>query len=139
MRRSDKPAPLPAHGPLQSVHEVSPGTALHRVHLRFWKRKRGKKNRASSRSGYQRIPGGLGRLSDAVVAPRSGNKLTQKDGADGGVQFIAPAGPRQSPLSQGPRPIFVKTLYTLSVRAQTHLSKFPETSLNKGKERCNQS
>ena len=46
---------------------------------------------------------------------------------------------RESPLSQGPRPVFVKTLYTLIVRAQTHLPKFSETSLNKGKERYNQS
>ena len=40
-----------------------------------------------------------------VVAMRLGNKLTQKDNADSGVQFITPitpAGPRQSPLSQGP-------------------------------------
>ena len=45
-------------------------------------------------------------------------------------------GPKaESPLSQGVQPVFVKTLYTLSVRAQTHLPKFPETSLNKGKER----
>ena len=36
-------------------------------------------------------------------------------------------GPRaESPLSQGPRPVFVKTLYTLSVLAQTHLPKFPD-------------
>ena len=49
-------------------------------------------------------------------------------------------GPKaESPLSQGPRPVFVKTLYTLSACAQTHLPKFPETSLNKGKERYNQS
>ena len=40
----------------------------------------------------------------------------------------------ESPLSQGPRPVFGKTLYTLSVRAQIHLPKFSETSLNKGKE-----
>ena len=33
-----------------------------------------------------------------VVARLPGNKLTQKDNADGGVQFIAPAGPRQSLL-----------------------------------------
>ena len=33
------------------------------------------------------------------------------------------------------RPGFVKTLYTLSVRAQTHLPKFPETGLNKGKRK----
>ena len=45
----------------------------------------------------------------------------------------------ESPPSQGPRPVFVKTLYTLSVRAQTHLPKFPETSLNRGKERYSQS
>ena len=36
------------------------------------------------------------------------------------------------------QPVFVQTLYTLSVRAQTHLPKFPESSLNKGKERYNQ-
>ena len=49
-------------------------------------------------------------------------------------------GPKaESPLSQGPQPVFVKTLYTLSVRTQTQLPKFPETSLNKGKERYNQS
>ena len=45
-------------------------------------------------------------------------------------------GPKaESPLSQGPRPVFVKTLYTLSLHAQTYLPKFSETSLNKGKER----
>ena len=49
-------------------------------------------------------------------------------------------GPKaESPLSQGPQPVFVKTLYTLSVCAQTHLSKFPETSLNKGNESYNKS
>ena len=40
----------------------------------------------------------------------------------------------QDPLSQGPRPVFVKTLYTLSVLAQTHLPKFLETSLDKVRE-----
>ena len=45
-------------------------------------------------------------------------------------------GPKaEPPLSQGPWPVFVKNFYTLSVRAQTHLPKFPETSLIKGKER----
>ena len=49
-------------------------------------------------------------------------------------------GPKaESPLSQGPRPVFVKTLYALSVLAQTHLPKFLETSLDKVKERYNQS
>ena len=41
---------------------------------------------------------------------------------------------RESPLSQGPRPVFVKTLYTLRVLAQTHLPEFLETSLEKVKE-----
>ena len=45
----------------------------------------------------------------------------------------------ESPLSQGPRPVFVKTLYTLSVLAQTHLTKFLETILDKVKERYDQS
>ena len=45
----------------------------------------------------------------------------------------------ESPLSQGPRPVFVKTLYTLSVLAQAHLPKFLETSLDKVKGRYNQS
>ena len=45
----------------------------------------------------------------------------------------------ESPLSQGPWPVFMKTLYTLSEHAQIHLPSFPETSLNKGKERHNQS
>ena len=63
--------------------------------------------------------------------------FTQKDNADSGVQFITLAGPRL--LNQGPQPVFVKTLYTPSVQAQTHLPKFPEISVNKGKERYSQS
>ena len=39
------------------------------------------------------------KTSPGVVAMRSGNKLTQKDNEDSGVQFITPAGPRQSLLS----------------------------------------
>ena len=45
----------------------------------------------------------------------------------------------ESPPSQEPRPVFVKTLYTLSARAQTHLPKFSETSLNSGQEEYKQS
>ena len=45
----------------------------------------------------------------------------------------------ESPLSQGPQPLFMKTLYTLSVLAQTHLPEFLETSLDKVKERYDQS
>ena len=55
---------------------------------------------------------------------------------DSGVQFITPAGLRQSFLfSQGPRPTFVKILYTLSVSAQTHIPKFLKLSLENVKER----
>ena len=36
--------------------------------------------------------------NSSVVATRSGNKLTQKDDADSGVQFITLAGPRKSIL-----------------------------------------
>jgi len=44
-------------------------------------------------------------------------------------------GPKaESPHSQGTRPVFVKTLYTLNVLAQTHLPKFLETSPDKVKE-----
>ena len=64
-----------------------------------------------------------------------GNKLTQKDNADSGVVYYTDRRKAESPLSQRSWPVFVKTLYTLSVDAQTHLPKFSETSLNKGKER----
>ena len=63
----------------------------------------------------------------------------QKDDADSGVQFITRWAQGRVSFSQGPQPVFVKTLYTLSVHAQTHLPKFPETILNKGRERYNQS
>ena len=65
-----------------------------------------------------------------------GNKLTQRDNAVSGEQFITPSGPRQSLLlAKDSGQFFVKTLYTLSVCAQTHLPRFPETSLNKGKRK----
>ena len=54
-----------------------------------------------------------------------------KDDADSGGQFITPVGPRQSLLlAKDPDQYFAKTLYTLSIGAQTHLPKFLETSLN---------
>ena len=50
------------------------------------------------------------------------------------------AGPRQSLLlAKDPNQFCVGTVYTLSVHSQTHLPKFSETSLNKGKERYSQS
>ena len=73
-----------------------------------------------------------------VVATRSGKHSLRRT-----MQIVSAVyytgGPKAESLpSQGPRPVFLKTLYTLSVPAQTHLPKFPETSLNKGKERYNQ-
>ena len=66
-------------------------------------------------------------------------KSTQKDSVDSGVQFITPAGPRQSfLLSQGPRPIFVKTLYTLSVCPQAPIPKFLKPNLESVKGKYNQ-
>ena len=79
-------------------------------------------------------------IPGAVVATRSG-KHTHSEGQCGQWSAVYyTGGPKAEPLlGQGPGPVFVKTLYTLSVRVQTHLPKFPETSLNKGKERYNQS
>ena len=59
--------------------------------------------------------------------------------AGSGGQFITPAAQGSLLLAKGPRPVFVKTLYTLSVLAQTHLPKFLETSLDKVRERYDQS
>ena len=80
-----------------------------------------------------------GELGKGVVATRS-RKQTQKGNADSGVQFIAPVGPRQSLLvAKNPDQFLWKTLYTLRALAQTHLPKFLETSLDKVKERYDQS
>ena len=71
-----------------------------------------------------------------VVATRS-RKQTHSEGQCrqwSAVYYTG--GPKaESPLSQGPQPVFVNTLYTLSVHLQTHLHKSSETSLIKGKER----
>ena len=64
-----------------------------------------------------------------------GNKVTQKDNADSGVVYYTDRRKAESPLSQRSWPVFVKTLYTLSVRAQIYLPQIPETSLNKGKRK----
>ena len=75
-----------------------------------------------------------------VVAMRSGKQTHSEGQCREWSAVYYTRGPKaESPLSQGPRPVFVKTLYTVSVPAQTHHPKFPETSLNKGKERYNQS
>ena len=60
-----------------------------------------------------------------------GNKLTQKDNADSGVQFITLAGPRQSLLlAKDPDQHLWKSFYTPCVRVQTHHPKFLETYIN---------
>ena len=78
-----------------------------------------------------------------VVATRSW-KQTHSEGQcrEWSAVYYTSRPKAESLLSQGPWPVFVKTLYTLSIytlTAQTHLPKFSETSLNKGKERYNQS
>ena len=78
--------------------------------------------------------------SYSAVATRSQEKTRSEGQCRQWSAVYYTGGPKaESPLSQGPRPVFVKTLYTLSVCAQTHIPKFPETSLNKGKEKYNQS
>ena len=76
----------------------------------------------------------------SVVATRS-RKQTHSEGQCrqwSAVYYTG--GPKAaSPLSQGPRPVFVQTLYTLSVYTKTHLPDFLETSLDKVKERYDQS
>ena len=75
----------------------------------------------------------------SVVAKRS-RKQTHSGQCGQWSAVYYTSGPKaESPLSQGPRPVFVKTLYILSVHAQTHLPRFSETSLNKGQEGYNQS
>ena len=61
-----------------------------------------------------------GEMTSALFTPSSIVKCcshafretsSQKDDADSGVPLGPPMGPLQSPLSQGPWPVFVKTLY----------------------------
>ena len=75
-------------------------------------------------------------LGLSVVAMQSG-KQTHSEGQcrEWSVVYYTGRPKVESPLTQGPGPVFVKTLNTLSVHAQTHLPEFPETSLNKGEER----
>ena len=79
-------------------------------------------------------------LGGYVVAMHSGKQTHSEGQCRQWSAVYYTGGPKaESPLSQGPRHIFVKTLYILSVCAQTHIPKFSETSLNKEKERYNQS
>ena len=79
---------------------------------------------------------GLKILNDLIVATCS-RKQTHSEGQcrEWSAVYCTRGSKVESPLSQGPRPVFVETLYTLSVSVQTHLPKFPETSLNKGKRK----
>ena len=80
------------------------------------------------------------KLEVSVVAMCSGKQTHSEGQCREWSAVYYTGGPKaESPVSQRPRPVFVKTLYTISVHVQTHLPKFSETSLNKGKERYNQS
>ena len=81
-----------------------------------------------------------GFIPSYVVATRSGKQPHSEGQCRQWSAVYYTGGPKaESPISQGPRPVFVKTLYTLSVLAQTPLTRFPETSLDKVKERYDQS
>ena len=61
----------------------------------------------------------INKLKDNVVAPSSRKHSEGQCGWWSAVYYTG--GPKaESPLSQGPRPVFVTTLYTLRVCAQTH-------------------
>ena len=80
----------------------------------------------------------IGKTNDIVVAVCSRKQTYSEGQCREWSAVYCTGGPKaESPLGQGP--VFVKTLYTLSVCSQTLLPKFSETSLNKGKERYNQS
>ena len=66
-----------------------------------------------------------------------GNKLTQQENVDSGVQFITPEDPRQILLLAKDPDQFLWKSYIPYVYMPK--PKFPETSLNKGKETYNQS
>ena len=61
-----------------------------------------------------------------------GSKLTQKDNANSGAQFIILAGPKQSLLLAKDLASFCDNLiyHTISVHAQAYIPKFLETSLD---------
>ena len=75
-------------------------------------------------------------LTICVVGTRSG-KQTHSEGQcrQWSAVYYTSAPKAESPLTQGPQPVFVKTLCTLNIHAQTHFPQFPETSLNKGKRK----
>ena len=71
-----------------------------------------------------------------VVAMRTGKQThSEEECREWSAIYYTRRPKAESPLSQGPRPVFVKTLDTVSDHAQTHLPKFPETRLNKGKRK----
>ena len=54
----------------------------------------------------------------------SGKQTHSEEQCSSGVQFITPAGPRQSLLlAKGPQPAFVKIFYTPCIRVQSHQPK----------------
>ena len=70
----------------------------------------------------------------SVVATCSGKQTHSEGRCRQWSAVYDTGGPKaESPLSQGPRPAFVKILYTLCVRVWTHHSKFLETYINQGK------
>ena len=88
------------------------------------------------RQGQGQHHGFRPRCTITVVAMRTGKQTHSEEECREWSAICYTRRPKaESPLSQVPRPVFVKTLYTVSDHAQTHLPKFPETSLNKGKRK----
>ena len=74
-----------------------------------------------------------------VIATRSGKQAHLEGWCRQWSVVYYTRGPNtESPLSQGPQTVFVKTLYTLSVCAQTHLPNSLKLVWTKEKERYNQ-
>ena len=75
-----------------------------------------------------------GWMASSVIATRSG-KQTHSEGQcrQWSAVYYTSMPKAESPLSQGPRPAFVKIFYTPCVCVQTHHSKFLETHINKGR------
>ena len=73
-------------------------------------------------------------LSFCVVATHSGKQTHSEGQCRQWSAVYYTGGPKaESPLSQGPRPAFVKIFYTPCVCVRTHHPKFLETYINKGR------
>ena len=79
-------------------------------------------------------PALAGRFFTIVIAMLSGKQTHSEEQYRQWSAVYYTGGPKaKSPLSQGPRPAFVKIFYTPCVRVQTHHPNSLETYINKGR------